>query len=412
MKKSVNTEIALTHILTRKRQTIVASFGVAIGIAIYICLNTLIIGTNRYSDNAIFKTTPHVRVYKEDDISKPLEKDTVGKKETIVIVNPKISNISKNLINPSKLLHDIKSQPEVTAAAAMVTANIFYNNGKSQLTGVGWGVNIMEANAMFDIQSTMVVGDLQTLLNTPNGIIIGVGIADKLNIKLNDNISVISSVGVIKLMKVVGFFKSSNAVTDKSKSYMNLATAQQLLEEGPNYVTDIYVNIKDPEQAVQYATILGKLTGYSTEDWKAANELFVAGKKIRAVMFLFISWAILLVAAFGIYNILNMTVSQKLNDIAILKANGFSGKDVVSIFVMEAMVMGIIGTCIGFLLSSIIVNLLSRIYIGADIGYFPIQFELSVSMTGVGVGLLVTFFAGFIPARKASKVDPIEIFRK
>lgn len=410
--KGVNTEIALTHILTRKRQTIVASLGVSIGIAIYICLNTLIIGTNRYSDNAIFKSTPHIRVYKEDDISKPLSKDTSQKNGTIVIVNPKIANISKNLINPSKLLNDIKKQEQVTAAAPMVTANIFYNNGKSQLTGVGWGMNIIEGDAMFDIQSTMVVGDLRTLLNTPNGIIIGVGIADKLNIKLYDNISVISSVGVIKLMKVVGFFKSSNAVTDKSKSYMNLATAQQLLEEGPNYVTDIYVKIKNPEEAPQYATVLSSLTGYSTEDWKAANELFVAGKKIRAVMFLFISWAILLVAAFGIYNILNMTVSQKLNDIAILKANGFSGGDVVKIFVMEAMVMGLIGTIIGFLLALLIVTLLSRIYIGADIGYFPIQFELQVSMTGVAVGLLVTFFAGFIPARKAAKVDPVAIFRK
>jgi len=410
--KSVNTEIALTHILTRKRQTIVASFGVAIGIAIYICLNTLMIGTNRYSDNAIFKTTPHIRVYKEDEISQPLSKDTLNKNTTIVIVNPKISNISKNLINPVKLLNDIKKQDQVTSAASMVTTNLFYNNGKSQLNGVGWGINITEADAMFDIQSTMVVGDLRALSNTPNGIIIGVGIANKLNIQLNDNISVISSVGIIKLMKVVGFFKSSNAVTDKSKSYMNLATAQQLLGQGPNYVTDIYVKIKNPEDAPQYADVLSKLTGYTTEDWKAANELFVAGKKIRAVMFMFISWAILLVAAFGIYNILNMTVSQKLNDIAILKANGFSGSDVVKIFVMEAMVMGIIGTIIGFLLALLIVTLLSKIYIGADIGYFPIAFELSVSMTGVAVGLLVTFFAGYIPARKASKVDPVAIFRK
>ena len=410
--KNVNTEIALTHISTRKRQTIVASLGVSIGIAIYICLNTLMIGTNRYSDNAIFKTTPHIRVYKEDEISKPLSKDTSQKNGSIVIVNPKISNISKNLINPIKLLQDIKKQAEVIAAAPMVTANIFYNNGKSQLTGVSWGINILEADAMFDIQSTMVVGELSTLLHTPNGIIIGVGIADKLNIKLNDNISVISSVGVIKLMKVVGFFKSSNSVTDKSKSYMNLATAQQLLQQGPNYVTDIYVNIKLPENAPVYAGFLSKLTGYTTEDWKAANELFVAGKKIRAVMFMFISWAILLVAAFGIYNILNMTVTQKLNDIAILKANGFSGRDVVRIFVMEAMVMGIIGTAIGFLLAFIIVTLLSKIYIGADIGYFPIQFESSVSLTGMAVGLLVTFLAGYIPARKAAKVDPVTIFRK
>lgn len=410
--RSVNTEIALTHILTRKKQTIVASFGVTIGIAIYICLNTLIIGTNRYSDNAIFKTTPHVRVYKEDEISKPLSKDTLPGKNPVVIVNPKISNISKNLINPTKLLTDIKRQPEVTAAAPMVIANLFYNNGKSQMNGTAWGINVIEANRMFDIQSTMVDGDFKTLLSTPNGIILGVGIADKLNIKRNDNVSVISSIGVIKLMKVIGFFKSSNIVTDKSKSYMNLAAAQQLLAQGPNYVTDIFVNIKNPELAPQYALTLGKLTGYTTEDWKQANELFVAGKKIRAILFLVVSWAILLVAAFGIYNILNMTISQKLNDIAILKATGFLGRDVVRIFVMEAMVMGVMGTIMGFLLAALIVNLLSRIYIGADIGYFPIQFELPVSLTGAGVGMLVTFFAGYIPARKAAKVDPVAIFRK
>ncbi len=361
---------------------------------------------------AIFKTTPHIRVYKEDEISRPLSKDPYKKTQLWLLLIPKSQIISKNLINPVKLLNDIKKQDQVTSAASMVTTNLFYNNGKSQLNGVGWGINITEADAMFDIQSTMVVGDLKTLSNTPNGIIIGVGIANKLNIQLNDNISVISSVGIIKLMKVVGFFKSSNAVTDKSKSYMNLATAQQLLGQGPNYVTDIYVKIKNPEDAPQYAGVLSKLTGYTTEDWKAANELFVAGKKIRAVMFMFISWAILLVAAFGIYNILNMTVSQKLNDIAILKANGFSGSDVVKIFVMEAMVMGVIGTTIGFLLALLIVTLLSKIYIGADIGYFPISFELSVSMTGVAVGMLVTFFAGYIPARKASKVDPVAIFRK
>jgi len=411
MKMGVNTEIALTHILTRKRQTIVAALGVTIGIAIYITMNTLIIGTNRYSDNAIFKTTPHVRIYKEDEISKPLVKDSAKLKST-VIINPKISNISKNLINPVKLLDEIKKQSQVTSAAEMVNANVFYNNGKSQLNGVGWGINIVEANAMFDIQSTMVAGDLRTLLNTPNGIIIGVGIADKLSLKMNDNVSVISAIGVIKLLKVVGFFKTSNLATDKGKSYMNLATAQQLLGQGPSYVTDIYVNIKDPEQAPVFAGVLGKLTGYSYEDWKVANELFVAGKKIRAIMFAVISWAILLVAAFGIYNIVNMTISQKMNDIAILKATGFSGSDVVKIFVSEAMIMGILGTIMGFFVAVLLVTMLSHIYIGADIGYFPIQFEPAVSLTGVGVGILVTFGAGFIPARKAAKVDPVAIFRK
>jgi lipoprotein-releasing system permease protein len=125
-----------------------------------------------------------------------------------------------------------------------------------------------------------------------------------------------------------------------------------------------------------------------------------------------ISAAILLVAAFGIYNILNMTIMQKLNDIAILKAQGFSGRDVIKIFVTEAIIMGSFGTMIGLLIASVLVNLLGRVYIGGDIGFFPIGFEPVIFVVGAVIGLLVTTGAGFFPARNAAKVDPIEIFRK
>ena len=125
-----------------------------------------------------------------------------------------------------------------------------------------------------------------------------------------------------------------------------------------------------------------------------------------------ISGAILLVAAFGIYNILNMTIMQKLNDIAILKATGFSGNDVVKIFVSEAIIMGFFGTCIGLGLATVIINLVSHVYVGGDIGFFPIRFEPTIIGLGAFIGMFVTTAAGFIPARNAAKVDPVEIFRK
>ena len=162
----------------------------------------------------------------------------------------------------------------------------------------------------------------------------------------------------------------------------------------------------------QYRNILNKLSGYKVEDWKEANETFVAASKTRSVMMRSISAAILLVAAFGIYNILNMTIMQKLNDIAILKATGFSGKDVIKIFVMEAVIMGAIGTSLGLLLSTFIINLVSHVYVGGDIGYFPIRFEPTIIALGAAIGMVVTIGAGLIPARNAAKVDPVEIFRK
>ena len=411
MKIRVNTEIAITHLLSRKRQTAVAALGVTIGIAVYIFMNSLTTGVNRYSDNAVFKSTPHIRVYKEDEISKPITKENQNG-NTIVIVNPKISNLTKNLINPVKLVEDIKKKINVVAIVPTVTVNLFYNNGKSQVDGISSGVNIIEANAMFDIQSTIIDGNLSDLVNTSNGIILGVGIADKLNVKLNDNISITSSIGVIKLMKVVGIFKTSYSVTDKTKSWINLSAAQELLKQGPSYVTDIDVNVKDPATASQFVPVLKELTNYTVEDWQTANETATAGKKMRTVMLLGISLAILLVAAFGIYNILNMTISQKLNDIAILKATGFSGKDVVKIFVGEALIMGIVGTLLGFVCSLGLIDLLSHFYIGGDIGYFPIRFEPTVSIEGIILGIVATVGAGYIPARKAAKVDPIAIFRR
>ena len=410
IKLNVDLEIAITHILAKKKQTVIASFAAAIGIAAFIFLNSLVLGFNRDSDEALFKSTPHIRIYVDDKISEPLLKDTANN-HIAVISNPKIVNENKKLLNPDKILSEIKKIEDVTTATTWLNINVFYNNGSAQVNGSSSGVNINEANEMFDIQSTIVEGNLQNLISTPNGIILGVGIAENLSIKINDNISLVSPTGIVKVMKVVGLFKTSNSVVDKSKSYMNLSMAQQLMAEGPDYITDIYVNVKNPDKAASYLSMIMERTGYNAEDWKSANESAEASKKTRKIMMGSISIIILIVAAFTIYNIVNMTVKQKLHDIAILKAQGFAGKSVIKIFISEALIIGILGTIIGLVLGSALVKALSKVYIGGDRGYFPIEFEPKIMVMGIFIGLLVTFIAGYIPAKGAAKVDPISIFR-
>jgi lipoprotein-releasing system permease protein len=410
IKLHVDLEIALTHILAKKRQTIIVSFAAAIGIAAFIFLNSLVLGFNRDSDEALFKSTPHIRIYVDEKMSEPLFKDSTSN-SIAIISNPKIINESKKLLNPQKILHNVKQIEGVTTTTTWLNINVFYNNGSAQVNGSSSGVNINEANEMFDIQSTMVEGRLQNLISTPNGIIIGVGIAENLNIKIDDNISVVSPTGIVKVMKVVGLFKTSNSVVDKSKSYMNLSIAQQLIAEGPDYITDIYVNVKDPDNAATYLASITELTGYNAEDWKTANESAEASKKVRGLMMGSISIIILIVVAFTIYNIVNMTVKQKLHDIAILKAQGFAGKSVVAIFISEALIIGILGIIMGLIIGTALVKALSKVYIGGDRGYFPIEFEPKIMIMGIFIGLLVTFIAGFIPAKGAAKVDPVAIFR-
>ena len=410
IKLNVDLEIALTHILAKKKQTLIVSFAAAIGIGAFVFLNSLVLGFNRDSDEALFRSTPHIRIYVDDKISEPLLNDTANNSIT-VISNPKIVNESKKLLNPNRILSEVKQIEDVTTVTAWLSINVFYNNGSAQVNGSSSGVNINEANEMFDIQSSMVEGNLQDLISTPNGIILGVGIADNLSVMLNDNISVVSSIGIVKVMKVVGLFKTSNSVVDKSKSYMNLSLAQQLMAEGPDYITDIYVNVKDPDKAASYLPMITARAGYNAEDWKAANESAEASKKTRGIMMGSISLIVLIVAAFTIYNIVNMTVKQKLHDIAILKAQGFAGKSVVKIFISEALIIGILGTIMGLFIGAALVKALSKVYIGGDRGYFPIEFEPKIMILGILIGLLVAFIAGLIPARGAAKIDPVAIFR-
>ena len=406
---NINTEIAKTYIISNKKLTAVAAAGVVLGMSIYIFMNSMLVGFDKSSSDSIFKTTSHIRVYKDDEISKVLVKNS---KENYLIINPKIVPSNNTIINPKLISETILKQPEVTVVTPQVSVNVFYNNGKSQISGLAIGIKPEEANVMYNIKSFMAEGNFDLLKSNPNGIIIGSGIAEKMNAKIGDNINLTSSKSVNKTYKVVGIFKTNNSKVDKSNSYVNLASSQQLLKEGASYITDINVNIVDPEKAKAIAEKISNITGYKAEGWKEANETFMAANKMRKMIITFVSLTILLVAGFGIYNILNMTVSQKINDIAILKAMGFKGKDVIRIFVTQAVTIGIMGVIGGMIMATVLITFLKKVYVGGDIGYFPIDYEPTKYLQGVVIGLVITFFAGYIPAKKAEKVDPVTIFRK
>jgi lipoprotein-releasing system permease protein len=407
----INVEIALTHIRTRKRSTLVAALSVTIGIALYVFSSTLMGGFGIYSRGEMFKTTPHLKVFREDEISQPLFAPA-DPAQLVVVSNPRLTNLSKKIIDPYRLLDVIAKQPYIVQVAPQVNVDIFYNNGKSQLNGLGSGIQVLAADAMFNISSTMLAGDLAGLASNLDAIVIGNEVAEKMNVGLDDNLTITSSRGATKVMRVIGIFSTGNKVTDGSKSYMHLASAQQLAKESPNFITDIYANTTNPDSAVYFAAKLQPFTEYRVEAWQISNASMLAGDGIRLIMNQSVSLAIMLMAAFGIYNIMNMTISQKLNDIAILKATGFQGRDIVKIFLVEALIMGLLGTVLGLLLGTALIMILSQVYVGEPIGYFPIYYKAHIYVLGTVFGFLTALGAGYWPALKAAKVDPVAIFRK
>ncbi|MCD9576237.1 ABC transporter permease [Flavobacterium soyae] len=407
--KNINYDIALTHILTRKKQTLVAALGVTIGVAIYLFMNSLGSGFNKYGTAEIFKNNAHIKIYKKDETSSVLSSD----KSTLnVIVNPQVTTLSKTIINPQSLLNTVRKEPYITNAIEVVDVSVFYNKGKTQLKGTSDGVNMIEYAQMYNTSAYMLAGDVKNLKQNLNGIIIGKGIAEKFSLNMDDNITVTSSYGVSKVLKVVGIFSMGNSLTDDSKSFMNISTAQQFLKEGSSYVTTIYANTVNSDNSTQYAQKLQALTPYTVEDWKTSNADILSSDVTRKTLMTSISLSILLVAAFGIYNILSATITQKINDIAILKALGFKGKDVIRIFITEAIIMGIIGNFLGLCFGGALIYVLSHIQLSGTNSTFPIYFEAKLFAQSFLLGLIITICAGYFPAKKAANVDPVSIFRK
>lgn len=410
MRKSVNGDIALTHILTRKRQTIVAAFGVTLGVGVYLFMNSLSSGFSKFSKDEIFKSNPHIRIYKDDETSKPLRNGASD--QQFVIVNPQLTYNNKRIVNPTKLLGAVRARSFVRHALALTDAEVFYVKGSVELRGTAIGVNMNEYDSMFGLQKYMVAGKAEHLNRNLDGIIIGSGIAMKLNLRIGAKITLRSSEGVLKSLRIVGISKSGNKATDDSRSFVTPTVATQLLRQDPSYVSAIHISVPDPDQTGEYAMSLQASTTYKVEDWKTSFSDLMAADKTRATLMGAISVSILIVAAFGIYNILSSTIAQKINDIAILKAMGFSGKDVIVIFLMEALMMGFLGTLFGLLMGSVLIYIMSGVYMGGPVGYFPIHFERSLYIRSGLLGIFITFCAGYFPARKAAAVDPVEIFRK
>ena len=233
--------------------------------------------------------------------------------------------------------------------------------------------------------------------------------------KIGDVIQITTPKGERFPLKVVGYFQSGIVDIDKVQSYASIKTAQKLLGVTNSYVTDIQVKLKDMTLAPALSKEYAHIFNTDAEDIQTANSQFETGSSIRTLISYAVGITLLIVAGFGIYNILNMMIYEKMDTIAILKATGFSGKDVNKIFITIALSIGffggITGLLCGFLLSSLIDQIPFNTAALPTVSTYPINYDLKFYFIGISFSLITTYFAGLFPARKASKIDPVDIIR-
>jgi lipoprotein-releasing system permease protein len=408
-------EIAKTHLISKPKQTIVAMLGVTFGIGMFIAMVSLMTGLNNFTEELTMTSSPDIHIYHDVTEARGSIAEDINPAGVNFVHHQKPKNETQKLRNAAQIADLIRTDKRVTGVAPSIASQVFYNYGPVQLNGTILGVDIMEEDKLFGLRAKMKQGRIEDLKASHDGIIMGKGLARKLNVKTGDRVVITTPQGYTMTLKVVGTFQMGLGAVDNVRSYANLSTVQTILQQNHLYITDINIKLKDLHEAKMISGEFQKMFRYKAEDWETANATFLTGNIIRNILTYSVSITLLIVAGFGIYNILNMTIYNKMKDIAILKAMGFSGKDVKQIFMIQSLVIGFVGSlmglCIGYLLSYLISK---APFNGGDfisLDHFPVNFNPKYYVIGIVFGVTTTAFAGYMPSRKASKIDPIEILR-
>jgi lipoprotein-releasing system permease protein len=417
MNRKLIFSIAKALMLARWKQTMIAAVGVTFSITMFVTLLGFMNGLNDLLDNLILNRTPHIRLYNEIKPTKiqPIDKDNSFKGSHNFVESIKPNGGRLEIYNNGAIMNLLKNDDRVLGYSPKITTQVFYNVGAIDMNGVINGIDPEAENRLFAFHEYVTTGNFMDIKTIPNSIILGKVAAQKMLAEIGDVIQVTTPRGARMQLKVVGFFESGLQDIDKVQSYASIATAQKLMGKTNSYITDIQIKLNDMANAPQMAKEYSKLFEVDAIDIQTANAQFETGSGIRTLISYAVGITLLIVAGFGIYNILNMMIFEKMDSIAILKATGFSGNEVKNVFIMIGLAIGVVGgmfgLLFGFIFSFIIDNLPFNTAAMPNITTFPVNYDLKFYLIGTIFSIVTTYLAGYFPAKKASKVDPVVIIR-
>ncbi|MFN8845205.1 MAG: ABC transporter permease [Chryseotalea sp.] len=409
--------IAFSLLLARWKQSLVAAIGVTFSITMFIALLAFMTGLNDLLDGLILNRTPHIRLFNEikPNNLQPINHDSLFSKKYNFIRSVKAGNSRQEIYNSQIIIKTLWQDKRIQGVAPKITAQVFFNEGKVNITGIINGIDVEAESRLFSFTDYVVEGNAIDLKNVNNSIILGKGLAEKLLTNIGDVVQVTTANQQQFSLKVIGYFQSGLVDIDKVQSFASLSTTQKIVGKPSHYITDIQVRLHDLNAAPSIAKEYAQLFETDAEDIQTANAQFETGSFVRSLISYAVGITLLIVAGFGIYNILNMMIYEKMDSIAILKATGFSGRDVNRIFMVIAVSIGLFGGVIGlgfgFLFSVLIDQIPFNTASLPTITTYPVNYSITFYLIGAVFSIVTTWLAGWAPAQKASKVDPVVIIR-
>jgi len=405
--------IAAAQLTHRRRQTIVSVLGVALGVGFFIGVSSIMSGSEKDFVDRLVNSAPHITV--KDEFRHPATQPVFLRfpKSAVRLENVKPREYLRGIKNYGEKVEELSKRPGYVAEAAL-TGQAIVRYANKDVSASLIGIDPSKEKLLTKVAEDMQEGSMDRLRTASDGIVIGSGMATRLSLKLGDLATVVSPAGLVKRMKIVGIFHTGNLLLDEGQIYMLLKDAQVLLDK-PFIANQLRIKVPDPNAAEEIAAALESRWGYRSESWQEVNRDILGLFIIRnAIMYSIVS-AIMIVASFGIFNIISTVVLEKRRDIAILMSMGFREADIQYIFLMQGFIVGLLGMLMGWAIGWGILGILGQVEFKvpgmADRQGFVLDKSFQQWAIGGAFSLVAAIGAAWIPARKAAQVQPVDIIR-
>lgn len=404
-------QIALSHLRVRRRQMLVSVLGVAIGVGFFISISGMMNGFQDYYRTEIIESNPHIIITDEYRLAPAQPLEQMEKNATLQINRKVARDPVRGLANAPQIMQSLNAIEGVHYAPTL-RGQILVRRAGRDYAVYALGIDPLKEIAASNLAKDMVQGSLGSLAAVPDGIIIGAKLAEKMEAEIGDTLSVAARGGRATL-RIVGIFKTGLEQQDVSQVYVNV-TKQQSMQGRARIINEIRIKLDDITQSIPMAEQLEARFGYKAAPWEETNSRILSVFVLQNAIIFSTVTAIMMVAGFGIYNIISTIVMEKARDIAIMRSIGLSEQDVVKIFLIQGIVVGVIGSLagcgMGYLMSSGL-HMIPAPGATEPGQTLRVTMELWRFLLASSISLVIATVAAWLPARKAAKTNPLNIIR-
>jgi lipoprotein-releasing system permease protein len=395
--------VCLRYLREGRMQTVLILAGVTGGVAVIIFLTTLISQLQVSIIDKTLGSQAHV-------VIRPLQavnQTTLSPDSTAAIIQPRAQRLRS--VDQWRSVAQLAAQtPGVLAVSPMVSGAGFAVRADASQSIALMGVEPQAFQRIVRMAKYLRQGVFDV---SGTNVVIGSELAKDLGITVGDKLRLVTVDGRNDLVSVAGVFDIGNRDLNRRWVFTSIKLAQTLLDL-PGGITQLDLRVENLFAAEATARQLQAQTGLTVDSWMQTNAQLLSALNSQSMSNNLIRFFVTVIVAVGIASVLVVSVVQKQKEIGILRAMGASPQRIMSVFLLQGGLYGLVGSALGSALSLGLLNFFARITRNADgTALLSGELDLGVVLSACALALVVGLLAAALPARRAARLDPVQAIR-